>query len=208
MDRYVKAVALFAVVGVLFSCNAGAASTTGAGPAVGAAAPAFTSTDTNGKAHSLQQYRGKWVVLEWLNHDCPYVRKHYSGAMQALQKKWTAKGVVWLSVVSSAPGKQGNFPSARANELTKEKGASPSAVLLDQTGTVGKAYDARTTPHMFVIDPNGKVVYMGGIDDKPTSRVSDLETATPLVDVALTQALAGKPVAVASSQPYGCSVKY
>lgn len=199
-----RSILMVVILLVGLGCTAEAAG----GPSVGAAAPAFSAVDTNGKAHSLAQYKGKWVVLEWLNHDCPYVRKHYTGAMQELQKKWTAKGVVWLSIVSSAPGKQGHFPNAKANELTKEKGAAPSAVLIDEKGVVGHAYDARTTPHMFVINPAGQVVYMGGIDDKPTSKVADLETAKPLVDLALTQAMAGKPVEITSSMPYGCSVKY
>ena len=172
-------------------------------------APDFTLTDTNGRTHTLSQYRGKFVVLEWLNFDCPYVRKHYnSNTMQALQKKYAEKGVVWLSIVSSAPGKQGHFPNDKANELTKEKGAAPSAVLIDESGTVGRMYDARTTPHMFVINPQGSLVYMGGIDDKPTARPSDLEGARPHVDMALQEAMAGKPVSVPTSQPYGCSVKY
>jgi peroxiredoxin len=178
-------------------------------PEIGRPAPAFTAVDTNGKAHSLQDYRGKWVVLEWLNHDCPYVKKHYdANAMQALQKKYAAQGVVWLSVVSSAPGKQGHFPNDRANELTRQKGAAPHAVLVDASGTVGRAYDARTTPHMFVINPQGSVVYMGGIDDKPTARAADMATARPHVDLALQEAMAGKPVSVATSKPYGCTVKY
>jgi peroxiredoxin len=181
----------------------------GPAPEIGKAAPGFRLTDTTGKTHSLDQYRGKWVVLEWLNHECPYVRKHYGGgAMQALQKKYTAQGVVWLSIVSSAPGKQGHFSNEDANELTKEKSASPNAVLIDAPGTVGRAYDARTTPHMFVINPQGNIVYMGGIDDKNSTRTSDLKTARPHVDLALQEAMAGKPVSVATSQPYGCSVKY
>jgi peroxiredoxin len=180
----------------------------GPAPEIGKTAPAFRVVDTNGKTHSLDQYRGKWVVLEWLNHDCPYVRKHYGGgAMQALQKKY-ADRVVWLSIVSSAPGNQGHFPNERANELTKEKGAAPHAVLIDASGTVGRAYDARTTPHMFVINPQGNIVYMGGIDDKNSTRAADLQTARPHVDMALQEALAGKPVSVPTSQPYGCSVKY
>lgn len=203
-----RSILLALVLAATIGCTAEAGPAPGAGPSVGGAAPAFTTADTNGKTHSLAQYKGKWVVLEWLNHDCPYVRKHYSGAMQALQKKWTGKGVVWLSVVSSAPGKQGHFSNERANELTVEKKASPTAVLIDEKGIVGREYGARTTPHMFVINPKGEVVYMGGIDDKPSSKVADLETAKPLVDLALTQATAGKPVEVASSQPYGCSVKY
>jgi peroxiredoxin len=178
-------------------------------PAIGQAAPEFTAVDTYGKTHSLSQYRGKWVVLEWLNHGCPYVRKHYGGnAMQALQKKYAEKGVIWLSIVSSAPGKQGHHSNEEANELTKEKGAAPHAVLIDESGTVGGIYRALTTPHMFVINPEGTLLYMGGIDDKPTSRAEDLQGARPHVDIALQEAMAGKPVTVPTSQPYGCNVKY
>lgn len=197
------------LVSSLQGCSRSAGGSLHAAPVVGNAAPEFKAVDTNGKAHSLSQYRGKWVVLEWLNHDCPYVRKHYDNkVMQALQKKYADKGVVWLSVVSSAPGKQGHFPNDKANALTKEKGASPHAVLIDESGTVGRTYDARTTPHMFVINPEGTLLYMGGIDDKPTSRAADLQGARPHVDLALQEAMAGKPVTVAMSQPYGCSVKY
>ena len=178
-------------------------------PAVGKAAPEFKAVDTYGKTHALSQYRGKWVVLEWLNHGCPYVRKHYgANAMQALQKKYTGQGVVWLSIVSSAPGKQGHYSNDEANELTKEKGAAPSAVLVDEAGTVGRMYDARTTPHMFVVNPQGTLVYMGGIDDKPSARAASLEGARPHVDIALQEAMAGKPVSVPTTQPYGCDVKY
>jgi peroxiredoxin len=201
------AIALLAA-GMVMAC---AEATGREGPAlqIGQPAPGFSVADTNGKTHSLDQYRGKWVVLEWLNHDCPYVRKHYNGdAMQALQKKYAGQGVIWLSVVSSAPGKQGHFPNERANQLTKEKNAAPHAVLVDSAGTMGRAYDARTTPHMFVIDPAGNIVYMGGIDDKPTAKAADLQTARPHVDIALQEAMAGKPVSVPTSQPYGCNVKY
>lgn len=178
-------------------------------PAVGKAAPEFKAVDTYGKTHALSQYRGKWVVLEWVNHDCPYVRKHYNNnVMQALQKKYAGKGVVWLSIASSAPGKQGHYSNEEANALTKEKGAAPHALLVDASGTVGRMYDARTTPHMFVINPQGTLVYMGGIDDKPTSRAADLKGARPHVDIALQEAMAGKPVSVPTSQPYGCNVKY
>ena len=178
-------------------------------PAVGQAAPEFKVADTNGKEHALSQYRGKWVVLEWLNHECPYVRKHYdNNVMQALQKKYAEKGVVWLSIVSSAPGQQGHFPNEKANLLTKEKGAAPHAVLIDAPGTVGRTYHARTTPHMFVINPQGTLVYMGGIDDKPSARAADLKGARPHVDMALQEAMAGKPVSVPTSKPYGCNVKY
>ena len=195
--------------GVLASCAEEAVAFDSAPPEVGKAAPAFSVADTNGKTHSLEQYRGKWVVLEWLNHGCPFVRNHYdTGTMQALQKKYVDQGVIWLSVVSSAPGKQGHYSNEKANELTKEKNASPTAVLIDAPGTVGRAYHARTTPHMFVINPEGNVVYMGGIDDTSTTDAERLRTAKPLVDLALGEALAGKPVTVASSQPYGCNVKY
>jgi peroxiredoxin len=203
----VAAVALL-MAGMLTACAKQAAFDTPA-PEVGRPAPGFSVADTNGQTHSLDQYRGEWVVLEWLNHECPYVRKHYdNGAMQALQKKVGDQGVVWLSVVSSAPGKQGHFPNERANELTKEKNAEPHAVLVDSAGTVGRAYHARTTPHMFVIDPEGNIVYMGGIDDKNSTRAADLQTARPHVDIALQEAMAGNPVSVATSQPYGCTVKY
>lgn len=178
-------------------------------PAIGQAAPEFTAADTYGKTHALSQYRGKWVVLEWLNHGCPFVKKHYNNnVMQAVQKKYAAKGVVWLSIVSSAPGKQGHYSNEEANELTKEKGAAPTAVLIDEKGIVGGIYGARTTPHMFVINPQGTLVYMGGIDDKPNTRASDFKDARPHVDMALQEAMAGKPVSVPTSQPYGCSVKY
>ena len=178
-------------------------------PEIGKAAPEFKAVDTYGKAHSLSQYRGKWVVLEWLNHECPYVRKHYDNkVMQALQKKYAAKGVVWLSVVSSAPGKQGHYSNDKANDLTKETGAAPHAVLIDDSGTFGRTYDARTTPHMFVVNPQGTLLYMGAIDDKSSSRAADLKGARPHVDMALQEAMAGKPVSVPTSQPYGCSVKY
>ena len=204
----IPAAIMLIVAGALMACAEGAEADSPAPNFIGKAAPAFSVADTYGRTHSLAQYRGKWVVLEWLNHECPYVRKHYdNGAMQALQKKYAGR-VVWLSVVSSAPGKQGHFPNERANELTKEKNASPYAVLVDSAGTVGRAYGARTTPHMFVINPEGNVVYMGGIDDKPSTRAADLKTARPHVDIALQEALAGKPVSVPTSQPYGCSVKY
>lgn len=176
---------------------------------VGQPAPAFTLTGTDGRPHSLAEYAGKYVVLEWLNHDCPFVRKHYGGGnMQKLQKKWTGQDVVWLSINSSAPGKQGNYPPEEANELTKDKGAAPTAVLLDPDGAVGRAYGAKTTPHMFVIDPKGVLLYAGGIDDKPSTDPADVGQARNHVDHALTEAVAGRPVTVATSTPYGCSVKY
>lgn len=211
MKRMLNVASLLTLALLMGGCGADAAPPPSPypAPAIGKSAPAFQAVDTYGKAHTLSQYRGKWVVLEWLNHECPYVRKHYdNNVMQALQKKYADKGVVWLSVVSSAPGKQGHYSNDKANALTKEKGAAPHAVLIDESGTVGGIYGARTTPHMFVINPEGTLVYMGGIDDKPSSRASDLKGARPHVDMALQEAMAGKPVSVPTSQPYGCSVKY
>ena len=176
---------------------------------IAAAAPAFTLTDSNGRALSLADFKGKTVVLEWTNHDCPYVGKHYRGNnMQALQKKWTGQGVVWLSVISSAPGLDGHVSPQQANKLTAERGAAPTAVLLDPTGKVGRAYGARTTPHMYVINGEGALVYMGAIDDKPTARLEDLKSARNFVDEALTETSQGKPVSVTGSRAYGCSIKY
>ena len=177
--------------------------------APGSQAPDFKGTDSNGQTRSLSEYRGKYVVLEWANQGCPYDRKHYlSGSMEALQKKWTGKGVVWLSVISSAPGQQGYVSPAEENLYLKKMNASPSAAILDPSGTIGHLYSAKTTPHMFVIDPSGKLVYEGAIDDKPTPDQSDLKGARNYLNEALTAAMAGQPVPTASTRPYGCSVKY
>lgn len=176
---------------------------------VGEAAPGFFVQDTNGKAHSLADYKGKYVVLEWFNHDCPFVKKHYrSGNMQKLQKEYTQKGVVWLSVSSSAPEKQGHYPAPEANRLTQEKGANPTAVILDSDGTFGHLYDAKTTPHIFVINPEGILIYQGAIDDKPSTDIADVAVASNYVMAALDAAMAGKPVEVSAAKSYGCSVKY
>jgi peroxiredoxin len=176
---------------------------------VGAMAPDFTVTDMSGKTHKLSDFAGKFVVLEWLNYGCPFVGKHYgSGNMQALQKQWTTKGVVWLSVISSAPGQQGHSAPAKAQADYKAKGSNATTVILDESGALGKAYGARTTPHMYVIDPKGNLIYNGGIDDKPSTDVADVKTAKNYVSAALTEAMAGKAVSVSTSQPYGCNVKY
>jgi peroxiredoxin len=173
------------------------------------AAPAFTLTDSNGRARSLSEFKGKTVVLEWTNHQCPYVGKHYrSNNMQALQKKWTTQGIVWLSVISSAPGEDGHVTPRQANRLTSERNAAPTAVLLDPKGTVGRAYGARATPHMYVINGTGVLVYMGGIDDQPSARLEDVKIARNYVDQALTEMAQGKPVSANRSRAYGCSVKY
>ena len=185
------------------------ASPAGAQAVVGQPAPAFTLPDASGAQESLASFKGKWVVLEWVNPECPFVKKHYGSAnMQKLQKAYTAQGVVWLSIDSSAPGKQGYMDGAQASAFVKEKGASPSALLLDPQGTVGRAYGARTTPHMFIINPEGKVVYAGAIDDKPSTDTGDVAGAKNYVATALDEVMAGKPVTTTSSQPYGCSVKY
>ena len=203
MKRIAFVATAFAVVA------AAGARPSGAAAVVGDPAPAFTLTDTNGQAHSVADLRGKTVVLEWWNYECPFVGKHYgSGNMQKLQKEWTAKGVVWLTVSSSAPGKQGYVDAAKANAWMKERGAGQTAVLLDHDGKVGRAYGAKTTPHMFVIDGKGTVVYAGGIDDKPSTDQADIATAKNFVSAALAEVTAGKRVTMAISQPYGCSVKY
>lgn len=180
-----------------------------AGLSINQPAPDFNAVDSFGKTHSLSQYRGKTVVLEWTNHDCPYVRKHYqSGNMQSLQQAATDDGVVWLSIISSAPGKQGHVSTTKANELTSKRNASPSAVILDETGDIGRLYAAKTTPHMYIIDPDGTLVYMGGIDSIPSSNQDDVDRATNYVRVALQSLSDGKPISENVTRPYGCSVKY
>jgi len=176
---------------------------------VGETAPDFTATASNGKTFRLADNRGKYVVLEWHNNGCPYVKKHYnSGNMQKLQKQWTAKGVVWFTVISSAPGKQGYMNANEENNYLAKMGAAPTAVLLDSSGTIGHLYDAKTTPQMIVINPQGVVIYDGAIDDKPTTDLEDVPGATNYVSLALEQAMAGKEVTTTTTRPYGCSVKY
>ncbi len=198
------------LTGVASILIAGAfATTVSAAPQVGQPAPAFTATDTKGQRHSLSDFRGKTVVLEWTNHGCPYVQKHYeTGNMQALQKDATEDGIVWLSVISSAPGTQGHVSSARADELTRSRDAAPTAVLLDTAGRVGKAYGARTTPHMYVINPEGTLMYTGAIDDRPTARHSDIEGARNYVREALAAMADGGDIPKKVTRAYGCSVKY
>jgi peroxiredoxin len=179
------------------------------GARVGEAAPNFVGTDSNGKTHKLSDYQGKVVVLEWHNQGCPYTKKHYeSGNMQKLQKEWTAKGVIWLTVISSAPGTQGYVTAEQENEYLKKMNSTPTAVLLDPTGAIGHQYEAKTTPHMYVINPSGKLVYEGGIDDKPTSDPADIPGATNWVQAALKEVTASKQVSTPVTRPYGCSVKY
>ena len=191
------------IITVLYACGSSAALR------VGEPAPGFEGVDTGGNVHRLADYRGKTVVLEWTNHDCPYVRKHYgAGNMQAQQREAAAQGVVWLSIISSAPGKQGHVSPEEAGELTRKRKAAPLAVILDSEGRIGRAYHARTTPHMFIIDESGVLVYMGGMDSISTASPDDIPQATQYVRVALQELAAGKPVSTPVTRPYGCSVKY
>ena len=185
------------------------ATTAGAALKIGEPAPGFTGIDTSGKSHALSDFRGKPVVLEWTNHDCPYVRKHYSsGNMQRQQQTATGQGVDWLSIISSAPGKQGHVTPAQADALTAERNAAPSAVILDEKGEIGRLYEAKTTPHMYIIDADGKLAYMGGIDSIASANPADIGKATQYVPAALAQVMSGEPVASSVTRPYGCSVKY
>lgn len=177
----------------------------------GATAPAFTLTDTHGVTHSLSDFQGKYVVLEWINHECPFVVKHYdSGNMQALQKKWTDDGVVWLSINSTNPNHRDYKTPEEANRLTAAHEAAPTALLMDPDGQVGRAYGAATTPHMYVINPEGVLVYQGAIDSIPNARIASIDKATNYLDAALSQTKGsgGTQVANANTKPYGCSVKY
>jgi peroxiredoxin len=195
-------------LGLLIAVFAASSGMAGALPP-GSVAPEFKGVDSNGVTHSLSEYRGKFVVLEWANQGCPYEQKHYlSGNMESLQKQWTQKGVVWLSILSDPPGQQGYVTAAEENAYLKKMKASPTAALLDPQGAIGRLYDAHTTPHIFVIGPAGQIVYQGAIDDKPTPDPESLKTADNYLNDALSSALAGKPVAVAATKPYGCAVHY
>jgi peroxiredoxin len=172
-------------------------------------APNFTLTDSKGETHSLSDFEGKYVVLEWINFDCPFVEKHYNSSnMQNLQKKYTEKDIVWLAICSSAPGKQGHFDSEEINERIEDLGGAMTAYLIDEDGIVGKAYGAKTTPHMYIVNPDGNLIYAGGIDNIPSADEDDIPEATNYVSVALDAAMSGKEVVTKTSKPYGCSVKY
>jgi AhpC/TSA family len=176
---------------------------------VGAPAPDFTGTSSQAKDISLGQYQGKYVVLQWHNKDCPYVQAHYgSGNMQKLQKEWTSKGVIWLTIVSSAVGKQGYVDGKGAEADVRDTNAAPTATILDPAGTIGRAYRAQTTPHMFVINPQGTLIYDGAIDNRATTSKANVGGSMNYVSLALTEAMAGKPLSHPTSRPYGCSVKY
>ena len=178
-------------------------------PPVGAAAPDFSLPDVAGKTHSLSEYKGKYVVLEWFNPECPFVKKHYgSGNMQKLQEEYTSKGVVWLTIDSNAPGSEGNLSADAAGKVMTGWKTRQTALLLDPEGKAGRAYGAKNTPNMVVINPEGKIVYEGAIDSKATPNPADIPNSTNYVKVALDESLAGKPVTTSTTKPYGCSVKY
>lgn len=193
--------------GSLLACSI--ASSASASATIGQAAPSFTARDVAGKQVSLADFKGKYVVLEWNNPGCPFVQKHYdSGNMQSLQKRFGSENVAWLSVNSTNEQSSDYMPAAKLAAWFKQHNAAPTAVLMDSAGAVGRAFGARVTPHMFVIDPNGTLVYAGAIDDKRSTNVADVKTATNYVVAALTDAKSGKPVSQANSQAYGCSIKY
>ena len=176
---------------------------------VGEKAPEFTATDSNGQVRKLSDYAGKFVVLEWHNRGCPYTAKHYtSGNMERLQKEWTGRGVIWLTVISSAPGKQGYVTATEENEYVKQMNAAPTAVLLDPSGVLGHLYDAKTTPQIVIVNPQGVLIYDGAIDDRATTDPEDIKGAKNYASQALEEAMAGKSVSVPTTRPYGCSVKY
>lgn len=176
---------------------------------VGTMAPDFKLTDSKGQEHSLSDFKGKYVILEWVNFGCPFVRKHYdSGNMQKLQQKYTDKGAIWLSICSSAPGKQGHYPQAELGSVLKKERLASTAYLIDEEGTVGKMYDAKTTPHMYVINPDGVLIYAGAIDDKRSTNTEDVKNARNYVVEAMKASMDGKEVEKKSTQAYGCSVKY
>jgi hypothetical protein len=175
----------------------------------GQPAPDFTASDTFGQRHHLSDYRGKFVVLEWHNNGCPFTRKHYeSGNMQRLQKEWTAKGVIWLTVISSAPGMQGYVTPSQENDYMAKMNALPTVALLDPSGQLGHLYDTRSTPELYVINPQGVLIYEGAIDNRPTADQADVQGAENYVSEALTAAMAGQPVKTPVTRPYGCPVKY
>lgn len=179
------------------------------GPVIGGEAPGFTLPAADGGTYTLADHRGQWVVLEWLNYDCPYVMKHYgSGNIPGQQAKWRERGVTWLAIVSSAPGKQGYYPPEEMVQQKKKHNGNMTAILMDPSGNVGKTYGATVTPHMYVINPDGELLYRGGIDDKPTTDQADIEGATNYVRGALNAAMNGEEVSPKRAEPYGCTVKY
>ena len=204
MKTMIKTISAIGVGAMLMAANL-----TYAKPEVGQPAPSFEMVDTQGNAVDLASLEGKTVIMEWTNHQCPYVRKHYeSGNMQALQKESVSDDVVWVSVLSSAPGKQGYVEAEEANSIIAENGAAPTHMILDPSGELGQKYGAKTTPHMYIINASGDLVYMGGIDSIPSADKADIENAENYVRTALTQIKSGEEITTPSSRPYGCSVIY
>jgi len=203
--RSKQPILFFLIIGLLFIAPSGLR----AELTIGQQAPDFSLQGVDGNEHSLSEYDGKYRVLEWTNYECPFVKKHYgSGNMQQLQKTYTEKGVIWLSVNSSAGGKQGYFSVKKWKKEIQEKNAVPTAVLLDASGKVGKMYGAQTTPHMYVIDPDGKLIYEGAIDSIPSADQGDIPKAKNYVSSALDESMSGQPVTDPFTKSYGCSVKY
>lgn len=194
------------LITIILSCLASLAV---ASPTIGEKAPDFSTHSTTEERVALKEFRGKYVVLEWTNYECPFVQKHYNSKnMQNLQKKYTDKGVVWLTIVSSAPGKQGYYRAEQLNKLSMQKGSFSTALLMDPSGKVGRLYSAKTTPHMFVINPEGTLVYQGAIDSIKSTKVADIERSTNYVSQALDAVMNGQAVPVSQTSPYGCAVKY
>lgn len=208
LDNVKKIVQSLFVAGVIVfisHCH----STADSRPVVTETAPNFSLTDTNGVLVELNQFKGKPVILEWTNHLCPFVEKHYkSNKMQSLQQKYANDGVVWLTIISSAEGKQGYVSAEQANELTSERNASPTHILLDKDGKVGKLFGAETTPHIFIVDSDSKLIYKGAIDDIRSTDVADIEKAVNYVDQVMSELNAGQPISVQETKAYGCSIKY
>jgi peroxiredoxin len=197
------------LISIFITCLGVAALDAADAPPVGSNAPEFSLPDANGKTHSLSEYKGKYVVLEWFNPECPFVKKHYgSSNMQKLQQEYTGKGVVWLTIDSNAPGTEGNITAEQAQKITSGWNTHQTALLLDPDGKAGRAYGAKNTPNMVVINPDGKIVYEGAIDSKATPNPNDIPNSTNYVKAALDESLSGKPISNAQTKPYGCSVKY
>jgi peroxiredoxin len=209
MTRSLRLRPVLTAVLALGLCIALTAPASAQSPQVGEPAPNFTLQSASGETHTLDDFEGQYVVLEWLNFGCPFVGKHYdSGNMQSLQETYREKGVAWLSIVSSAKGEQGYYPPKEMVQQKQKHDGNMTAILMDTSGEVGRTYGAKVTPHMYVINPEGTLIYKGGIDDKPTTDVADVEGATNYVRAALDQAMNGEEVDVKRAQPYGCTVKY
>jgi peroxiredoxin len=203
MKKYFQSLSVLLVMGLVMGSTVSAAVTTGQ------MAPDFTLTDSHENERSLSDYKGKYVILEWVNYDCPFVKKHYNSMnMQNLQKEYTSQGVIWLSINSSAHGQQGHLHPEEINALVQEKGAAPTAFLVDADGDVGHLYGAQTTPHMYIIDPQGVLIYQGAIDSIPSPNPADIAKADNYVKDAMNAAMSGQPVSMSSTKSYGCSVKY